>query len=199
MEVINNLDSESREKLKRQELQVYTRQKRAPQAPPTDPKLPQQKLPPPPMSRLLPNPTLPKANNADMNFDLESALAKMSVIVPLKEIIKVPSMKNRFERFFKVQDEPIYPPIMLQADHFRVQYDDHPPFFMSLQINNKCLNNCMLDSGAGANMMSLRVMEQLGLKTMRPYRNVCGFESRAIPTHGVVENVKALLAQYLRG
>jgi hypothetical protein len=38
MEVINNLDSESREKLKRQELQVYTRQKKVPQDPPTDPK-----------------------------------------------------------------------------------------------------------------------------------------------------------------
>jgi len=34
MDLINNLDSESREKLKRQELQVYTRQRKVPQAPP---------------------------------------------------------------------------------------------------------------------------------------------------------------------
>jgi hypothetical protein len=86
---------------------------------------------------------------------------------------------------------------MLQADHFRVQYDGHPPFFMTLLINNKCLNNCMLDSGAGANMMSLKDMEKLGLNVTRPYRNVCGFESRAIPTHGVVENVEACLGRYL--
>jgi hypothetical protein len=39
-------------------------------------------------------------------------------------------------------------------------------------------------------------MEQLGLKTTQPYRNVCGFESRAIPTHGVVENVKVHLGKY---
>jgi hypothetical protein len=45
---------------------------------------------------------------------------------------------------------------MLQEDHFRVQYDGHPPFFMTLLINNKCLNNCMLDLGEGANMMSLK-------------------------------------------
>jgi hypothetical protein len=88
------------------------------------------------------------------------------------------------------------PPIMLQEDHFRVQYDGHPPFFMTLLINNKYLNNCMLDSGAGANMMSLKVMEKLGLKVTRPYRNVCSFESRAIPTHGVVENVKVFLGRY---
>jgi hypothetical protein len=54
----------------------------------------------------------------------------------------------------------------------------------------------MLDSGAGANMMSLKVMEKLGLKATRPYRNVCGFESRAIPTHGVVENVEVCLGKY---
>jgi hypothetical protein len=100
MEVINNLDSESRDKLKSQDLQVYTRQKKVPQDLPTDPKTSQQQFPP--MSKLLPNPTFPKVNNIDLNFDLESDLAKMSVIVPLKEIIKIPSMKNMFKRLFKV-------------------------------------------------------------------------------------------------
>jgi hypothetical protein len=48
----------------------------------------------------------------------------------------------------------------------------------------------MLNSGAGASIMSLKVMRQLGLETIMPYRNVCGIESRAIPTHGVIENIK---------
>jgi len=82
---------------------------------------------------------------------------------------------------------------MLQDNHFRMQYDEHPPFFMSLQVNNKLLNNCMIDSGVGENMMSLKVMRQLCLKTTRPYMNVFGIESRVIPTHGVVENVKVCL------
>jgi hypothetical protein len=86
---------------------------------------------------------------------------------------------------------------MLQADHFRVQYDRHLPFFMTLLVNNKCLNNCMLDSGVGANMMSLKVMEKLGLKATQPYRDVCGFESRGMPIHGLVENVKVCLGKYL--
>jgi hypothetical protein len=34
---------------------------------------------------------------------------------------------------------------MLQEDHFRVQYDGQPPFFMTVLVNEKCLNNCMLD------------------------------------------------------
>jgi hypothetical protein len=121
----------------------------------------------------------------------------MHVTIPLRELIKVPSVKERFENFFKGSDGPMEPPIMLQVDHFRVQYDGYPPVFMTLLINNKFLNNCMLDSGAGANMMSLKVMENFGLKVTRPYRNVCGFDSRAIPTHGVVENVYVFLVRYL--
>jgi hypothetical protein len=99
-------------------------------------------------------------------------------------------MKGRVEKFFNVQGKPMDPPIMLQTNHFRLQYDEHPPFFMSLYVNNKLLNNCNLDSGVGANIMSLKVMRQLGLETTRPYKNVCEIESRDIPTHGVVQKVK---------
>jgi hypothetical protein len=175
---------------------VHTRQKRETPVPPSNPKLPQQKLPPPPVNKLLSNPTLSKTKNIDLNIDLDSALAKINVTMPLKEIIKISLMGSKFERFFKVPSEPIDPPIMLQANHFRMQYDDHPPLFMALQVNNKRLNNCLLDSGAGANMMSLKVMRQLGLETTRPYMNVCRIESSAIPTHGVVEKVKVCLARY---
>jgi hypothetical protein len=44
--------------------------------------------------------------------------------------------------------------------------------------------------------MSLKVTRQLSLETTRPYRNVCGIESRAIPTHGVIKNVKFHLDRY---
>ena len=120
----------------------------------------------------------------------------MHVNVSLKEAIKIPSIKERFNTFFSGTTEPMDPPIMLQADHFRIQYGEHPPFSMTLLMNNKWLNNCMLDLGVGANMMSLKVMQQLGLKVTWPYRNVCGFESKAIPTHGVVENVEVFLKDY---
>jgi hypothetical protein len=33
----------------------------------------------------------------------------------------------------------------------------------------------MLDTGAGANIMPFKVMQQLGLKVTHPYKNVCGF------------------------
>jgi hypothetical protein len=193
MEVINNLDQESREKLKKQELQVYTRQKKINQPLSTSPAVAQTR--PPPMNILLPK-NLPKIERVDLNFDFEGALSKMHVTIPLREVIKVPSIKERFDNFFKGSDGPMDPPLMLQVDHFRVQYDEHPPFFMTLLINNKCLNNCMLESRAGANMMSLKVTQQLALKVTGPYKNVCGFESRDIPTHEVIENVEVCLGRY---
>jgi hypothetical protein len=161
---------------------VY-RRKKLNQPIPTIPAVTQTK--PPPSGILLPKTS--KNKRVDLNFDFEGALSKMHVTIPLREVIKVPSVKEQFDNFFKGLDGPIDPPIMLQADHFRVQYDEHPPFFMTLIMNNKSLNNCMLDSGAGANVMSLKVIQQLGLKVTRPYRNVCGFESRVIPTHGVIQ------------
>jgi hypothetical protein len=118
----------------------------------------------------------PKTERADLNFDFEGALSKMHVTIPLKEVIKIPFIKERFDKFFKATDGPMDPPIMFQVDHFRVQYDEHPPFFMTLLMNNKSLHNCMLDSGADANIMSLKVMQQLGIKVTRSYINVCGFE-----------------------
>ena len=36
----------------------------------------------------------------------------------------------------------------------------------------------------------------MALKVTRPYRNVCGFKSKAIPTHGVVENVEVHLKEF---
>jgi hypothetical protein len=191
MEVINNLDQESKEKLKKQEFQVY-RRKKLNQPISTIPVAAQMK--PPPSDIILPKTS--KTERVDLNFDFEGALSKMHVTIPLREVIKVPSVKERFDNFFKGSDGPMDPPIMLQVDHFRVQYDEHPPFFMTLIMNKKSLNNCMLDSGASANMMSLKVMQQLGLEVTRPYRNVCGFESRAIPTHGVIQNVEVCLKEY---
>jgi hypothetical protein len=121
----------------------------------------------------------------------------MHVNVSLRKAIKIPSTKELFDAFFLGSDEPMDPPTMLQDDHFRVQYGENPPFFMTLAMNNKNLNNCMLYIGAGTNMMSLKFMRQVGFKVTWPYRNVCGFEYKAIPTHGVVENVEVFLKEYL--
>jgi hypothetical protein len=54
----------------------------------------------------------------------------------------------------------------------------------------------MLDSGASANVMSLKVMEQLGLKTTRPYGNVCGIDSKKVKVYGLCEDVEVYLIDF---
>ena len=47
---------------------------------------------------------LPKKSNAegvDLNFDFEGALSKMLVTIPLREVIKVPSIREQFDNFFQ--------------------------------------------------------------------------------------------------
>jgi hypothetical protein len=110
MTVINNLDQESKEKLKKQESQVYRRNKLS--QPTTE------ETKSPSLDVLLPNTS--KTERGNLNFDFEGALSKMHLTIPLKEVIKVPSVKECFDNLFQGSDGSMDPPIMLQADHFRV-------------------------------------------------------------------------------
>jgi hypothetical protein len=66
---------------------------------------------PPPLEILLPKTS--KAGKVDLNFVFEGALSKMHVNVPLREAIKILSIKECFDTFFLGLDEPMDPPIML--------------------------------------------------------------------------------------
>jgi hypothetical protein len=83
----------------------------------------------------------------------------------------------------KVQDEIGDPLVILNTMYHGNQGDDNPPFYLSLGINGFCWNNCMLDSGASKNLMSLKVMKKLGLRTTHPYGNVCGIDSKKVKVY----------------
>ena len=54
----------------------------------------------------------------------------------------------------------------------------------------------MIDSGASTNVMPLTVMKRLGLKTTRPYKNVCAIDSREIIVLGLTKDLNVNLAVY---
>ena len=83
--------------INKQEFQVYRRKKL--DQPSTD----QTKKPPVDV-------IFPKTSNIErvnLNFNLEGALSKMFVTIPLREVIKVPSIKERFDNFFQGSDGPL--------------------------------------------------------------------------------------------
>ena len=67
--------------------------------------------------------------------------------------------------------------------------EDHPPFYVSLIVDNLLLHNCMLDSGASLNAITRKVMEQLNLRITRPYHNVCAMDAREVNVVGIILNL----------
>jgi len=62
---------------------------------------------------------------------------------------------------------------LLQNSHF--EQSGETPFLTSLLIDYLYLQNCMLDSDSFFNMMSLKVMNQLGLEVIGSYTDVHRF------------------------
>ena len=41
------------------------------------------------------------------------------------------------------------------------------------------------------NAMPLHVMKEMGLEVTRPYGNVCGIDSKRVPSYGLIKNLRA--------
>ena len=130
----------------------------------------------------------------DLGIDIEHELHKVMQNVSLGELVKLPSVKDQVQQFFdnipvvnapeivyetchiqsvRGQEVEVYPPIQIHTVVYERKSGGHPPFYLTLQINNLLLHNCMLDSGAAMNVIPLSIMKEMGLEITRPYGNVC--------------------------
>jgi hypothetical protein len=88
-------------------------------------------------------------------------------------------------------------PIILQTTSQEGRKNSsHQPFFVSLVVGDLLLHTCMLVSRASTNVMSLTVMSRLGLKTTRPYINICAMYSREVKLHGLIKDLRVSLEVY---
>jgi hypothetical protein len=55
----------------------------------------------------------------------------------------------------------------------------------------------MLDFGASTNVMSLKIMKQLGLKVTRPYHKICVMDKREVEVLGVRKNLDFRLKMHI--
>ena len=130
----------------------------------------------------------------------------------LSELVKLASVKDQVQKFFDnipvaIAPEIVYeschiqsirgrevevdPPIQIHTTVYERKSGGHPPFYLTLQINNLLLHNCMLDSGVAMNVMPLSIMKEMGLEVTHPYGNVCGIEPRTFQPYGLIKNLKA--------
>jgi hypothetical protein len=73
--------------------------------------------------------------------------------------------------------------------------DSFPPFYTSLNIHDKILHNCLLDSGASHNLMPKEMMDELGLDITKPYHDLFSFDSRKVTCLGLIKDLVINLAQ----
>jgi hypothetical protein len=73
--------------------------------------------------------------------------------------------------------------------------DSSPPFYTSLNIHDKVLHNCLMDSGASHNLMPKIVMEELGLEVTKDYHDLYCFDSRRVQCLGVIKDLVVSLFQ----
>ena len=70
-----------------------------------------------------------------------------------------------------------------------------PSFYISLNIHEKILHNCLLDSGASHNLMPKAVMDELGLNITKPYHDIFSFDSRKVKCLGLIKHLVINLSQ----
>ena len=73
--------------------------------------------------------------------------------------------------------------------------DSCPPFYISLNIHDKFLHNCLLDLGDSHNLMPKDVMDELGLSITKPYHDLFSFDSRKVNCLGLIKDLAVNLTQ----
>jgi hypothetical protein len=97
-----------------------------------------------------------------------------------------------FSDTINIEDEN---PSITIGPHIEDRFDASPPFYISLNIHEKILHNCLMDSGASHNVMPKVVMDELGLDITKPYLDLYSFDSRKVKCLGVIKDMVVTLSQ----
>jgi ribonuclease HI len=149
-------------------------------------------------------PEIRKIPKLASSFNFEHEIQKIRILVPLTELIKHGEFKKLFSDllkseasspstdFISLQDER---PAVVLGPMVEDRDDSSPPFYTSLNIHDKVLHNCLMDSGASHNLMPKAVMEELGLEVTRAYHDLYSFDSRRVQCLGVIKDLVVSLFQ----
>ena len=121
----------------------------------------------------------------------------MKIPFPLIELMKNDAFKSSILNFLKpkvhidtdfvnLQDDK---PIVTLGPMIEDLKDSCPPFYISLNIHDKILHNCLLDSGASHNLIPKAMMGEIGLSITNPYYDLFSFESRKVKCLGLIKDL----------
>jgi hypothetical protein len=137
-------------------------------------------------------------------FNLEHEINKIKILVPLVELMKNEPFKHSSLKVLQSPAPVISSDIVNLQDenhiitiglHIEDKYDSSPPFYISLNIHDKILHKCLMDSGASHNVMSKVVMDELGLDITKPYQDIYSFDSKKVKCLRVIKYLVVTLSQ----
>jgi hypothetical protein len=140
------------------------------------------------------------------SFNFEHEIQKIRIPVPLSELVKNEDFKRSLSKLLQSESpQPLSDSVNLQDEKPTVilgpmvedRDDSSPPFYTSLNIHDKVLHNCLMDSGASHNLMPKIVMEELGLEVTKTYHDLYSFDSRRFQCLGVIKDLVVSLFQLL--
>jgi hypothetical protein len=138
------------------------------------------------------------------SFSFEHEIQKIRIPVPLSELVKNEYFKRSLSKLLlseppqlatdsvNLQDEK---PTVILGPMVEDRDESSPPFYTSLNIHDKVLHNCLMDSGASHNLMPKTVMEELGLEVTKAYHDLYSFDSRRVQCLGVIKDLVVSLFQ----
>jgi hypothetical protein len=138
------------------------------------------------------------------SFSIEHEINKIKISVPLLELMKIEPFRRIVLKSLQspaqvisldtinMEDEN---PTITIGPHMEYITNTSPPLYISLNVHDKILHNCLVDSGASHNVMPKVVMEELGLDITKPYHDLYSFDSKKFKCLGVMKDVVVTLSQ----
>jgi hypothetical protein len=138
------------------------------------------------------------------NFSFEYEINKIKIPIPLVELAKNPVYQKQITKAMGISKlESQYDVLNLEDDkpnitfgpHFEGAKDTIAPFYITLNVYDQLLHNCMLDSGASHNVMPKIIMDKLGLHITRTYGDLYSFDSIRVKCMGMIKYLVVTLVQ----
>jgi hypothetical protein len=152
----------------------------------------------------IPIPEVKEILKPPSSFSFENEIQKIKIPVPFLELVKNEDFKRYLSKMLQpepsshptdsvnLQDEK---PVVILGPLVEDRDDSSPPFYTSLNIHDKVLHNCLMDSGASHNLMPKIVMDELGLEVTKTYHDLYSFDSRKVKCLGVIKDLVVSLFQ----
>ena len=130
-------------------------------------------------------------------------MSKIKIDVPLLELLKNPTYKMSLHNLLQPANST-FDSINLEEERHAIYMgnlvqsqneDNPPPFYLSLNIHDNLLHNCLLHSRASHNLIPKKVMEELGLQVTKEYHDLYTFDSKRVQCMGVIKDLVVSLTQ----